>query len=369
MGENRKSRFEGIQVLRVVAALLVVVTHTTFYASERLDPGFPVWRFGAIGVDIFFTISGFVMMVATGSLTARSDGWKFFLMRRAVRIAPMYWIATTVKLLTLIAIPSVVLHASLNWGNIALSYFFLPSRNIDGSVEPLLGVGWTLIFEVFFYFVFALALRLRINVLYFSAAILTTFSLLTLVRPAGDWAPILVYFDPIVMYFLAGIVIAKYTQDGSVRGLIGGLSFVLGVIAIVEIVQASGGNALDRGHVLRAVIVVALTLVVVLLERFNHHGLPRVLLFFGAASYSLYLFHPLIAPLIPVILAKIGLVNAPLSVVASVAVVLLASALLYRLAEKPLTDLLNRRLPYVRPQAPAAVKTDPGHARTESSTR
>jgi peptidoglycan/LPS O-acetylase OafA/YrhL len=67
-------RYEGIQALRFIAALLVVVTHATFYVSERLVPGYPVWSSGAAGVDVFFVISGFVMVVSSQDLIGQPDG-------------------------------------------------------------------------------------------------------------------------------------------------------------------------------------------------------------------------------------------------------------------------------------------------------
>lgn len=156
--QNSSARFDGIQSLRLVAALLVVITHSTFYTHERLNSNIEVWRTGAIGVDIFFLISGFVMLITADRFIISKHGWKEFAARRLLRIAPMYWLATTVKLLTMLAIPSAVLHAKLDIGNVILSYFFLPSRNIDGQFAPLLGVGWTLVFEMFFYALFASAL-------------------------------------------------------------------------------------------------------------------------------------------------------------------------------------------------------------------
>src|SRR5262249_8314784 len=103
--------YEGIQSLRFFAAFLVVLTHSTFYASERLTQGIGFWPDGATGVNIFFVISGFVMVVSTAKLKSVADSWKIFVKRRIIRIVPMYWLATTLKLLAMILVPSVVLHS------------------------------------------------------------------------------------------------------------------------------------------------------------------------------------------------------------------------------------------------------------------
>ena len=157
-------RYDGIQVLRVFAALLVVITHSTFYASERLiNHNISVWKFGTIGVDIFFIISGFIMISASGVANSKPMSWKKFIQNRAIRIVPMYWLATTVKVFALLIVPSMVLHAIFDPERIFYSYFLLPQVNPDGRFEPLLGVGWTLIYEMFFYLVFTLGLFLKFN--------------------------------------------------------------------------------------------------------------------------------------------------------------------------------------------------------------
>ena len=58
MSVKQSHRFQGIQALRMFAAVLVVITHATFYAHERLDHSLAVWGRGTCGVDIFFVISG-----------------------------------------------------------------------------------------------------------------------------------------------------------------------------------------------------------------------------------------------------------------------------------------------------------------------
>lgn len=63
------NRFDGIQVLRIIAALLVVITHATFYASERLtNSNISVWGFGTIGVDIFFIIISIPIALIVASI-------------------------------------------------------------------------------------------------------------------------------------------------------------------------------------------------------------------------------------------------------------------------------------------------------------
>ncbi|MGB8899043.1 MAG: acyltransferase family protein, partial [Methylocella sp.] len=76
MASANKENYTGIQALRFLAAILVVMVHATLYTKERLDPTFGIWSPGAAGVDIFFVISGFVMVVSSRKLmTQPAGGW------------------------------------------------------------------------------------------------------------------------------------------------------------------------------------------------------------------------------------------------------------------------------------------------------
>ncbi|ROQ54801.1 peptidoglycan/LPS O-acetylase OafA/YrhL [Rathayibacter sp. PhB152] len=344
--------FEGVQALRFVAALLVVITHATFYAHERLDDSITVWNGAAAGVDVFFVVSGFVMAVTAGPFEVRG-GWRFFAVRRVIRIVPLYWVATTLKIASILVLPGAVLHAALTpWTGVA-SYLFLPARNPDGAVEPLLGVGWTLTFETAFYAVFALGLLLRRNVLVFASTVVLVVASGHLLRPVEDWPAWAVYFDPLVLYFAIGMAIGRIAGLPRARR---GLLLALGAAAAFTVVAALApeGISWQRDALFRKGIVTAAFVAVVLAEPLvrrlaSRRGADRVLrrplLALGEASYSLYLFHPLIGPVVPAALALIGLRAGVLSVVGTIAVSLVAGIVVHRWVERPLTRRL-RGLPY-----------------------
>ena len=95
-----RAKVESVQAMRGVAALAVVVLH----AREAIDrQGFidhplgsetsigELASLGAVGVDLFFVISGFVMALSASKL----DGWagtRRFLRGRVVRIVPLFWL-------------------------------------------------------------------------------------------------------------------------------------------------------------------------------------------------------------------------------------------------------------------------------------
>jgi exopolysaccharide production protein ExoZ len=144
----------NLQILRGLAALGVVFYHTAY-----LLPG--DWHTEFFGVSTFFVISGFIMCFITrdpegGDATARG-----FMMRRVIRIVPLYWLCTLALIVLLNRPPithgigAISAWASVNLPSLLRSLFFVPSETF-----PMLGVGWTLNFEIYFYVVFAFAILL-----------------------------------------------------------------------------------------------------------------------------------------------------------------------------------------------------------------
>lgn len=341
-------QFRGLQALRFIAAGSVLVHHSLFYAYERLDASVAVWGIGA--VELFFAISGFVAVVATRGFREHSDGWKHYIVRRGIRILPMYWAATTVKLLVLLLLPAAVLHAALDWPMIVKSYFLLPSMSVDGYVAPLLGVAWTLLYESFFAVVFAIALIIRWRPIFVSGVILSLCALASLLRPA-EFDPLLVYFDPYLIYYILGLVVGTFALRRSAWRFAAGMVWVYALHFILE------PTRLDI--LIRITVIAALLITMMLAER-HLERLPKIFVTLGNASYALYLFHPLIAPAVPELLAVLGIRVGWLAVLGSILVAIPASVLLYRFIEEPVTRWLQRVVPYgARPPRTAAAAPPP----------
>jgi len=164
--ERAPANFLAIQALRAVAALLVVLLHAFETWGERVDPAAPgvSWENGAAGVDIFFIISGFVMVISSRRLVDQAGAWLIFLRHRVVRIVPLYWLLTTLKVLAVVALGGVVLRTGLDFNFVAGSYLFLPVTDSARHFRPVLPVGLTLTYEFLFYLLFAAALAMRVDV-------------------------------------------------------------------------------------------------------------------------------------------------------------------------------------------------------------
>jgi exopolysaccharide production protein ExoZ len=359
-----RDSFEGIQVLRFVAALMVVGMHSTHYAVERLHINATIFSNGGAGVDIFFVISGFVMMISSQSQLARPDGWKEFMLRRLIRIVPLYWLLLSAKVVTLIWLPGALRDATIDPLAIVSSYLFLPSYNNEGEIAPILYVGWTLNFEMFFYALLAIAMAFQFNAYKFIAGVFSLCCLLAVIRNPG-WPALSFYGDTMVLEFGLGMLIARahiermrlpavvsvsrsdirsdnrsvsWSVSRSVSlpiGLIG-----LGCLGLLPVWESVPG--LSR-PIVWGVPAALIVLGVALINPTIKGRVPRVWLFLGSASYALYLIHPLVAPLAPSLLMRLGLPYVGVSVALSIVVSVLAAACVYQWVERPTSDYLRSR--------------------------
>jgi exopolysaccharide production protein ExoZ len=342
----------NIQYLRGIAALLVAVGHNLQLIQEKVYPHTnPFVRHfehaGAIGVDIFFVISGFIMLYISGQEPAGARSMAKFWGKRLVRVMPTYWILTTAVLaFYLTGIPKSTIAFSLDY--IGRSYLLLPVLNLDGNSLPILHVGWTLIYEMFFYFLFGLVLLARsAQRVWGLTAVMTGLVLAGVVLPTlrDESVVFWMYTSPLLLEFLFGIWIAKLWMLGYC--IPKPLAWVLLVVAFGLLAYWFTGHEPTRSFWsgIPAAIVVASALSLESVAKAKgliHRGL-KVL---GDASYSLYLVHAVLLYGISFVVRRmpIGTLESAIAVFVFAAVIEIAAAIVFfRLVEAPLTEALQRR--------------------------
>ena len=163
-------KLKSIQVLRGLAALLVVAYHVRAFEKTLISENGSseaAWISGLLtngyaGVDLFFVISGFIMVYITYDLNRDLRSAADFIFARATRIFPVWWFFALVALITL-TLSNTVLPggkgiAAVAHGQPFIPYLLKSLALIPQSAFPILNVGWTLIHEMYFYIVFALIL-------------------------------------------------------------------------------------------------------------------------------------------------------------------------------------------------------------------
>jgi peptidoglycan/LPS O-acetylase OafA/YrhL len=146
----------NIQVLRAFAAVSIVIVHTLLgihsYGFQSLNK----FNLDDFGVDIFFVISGFIMVFIQNNYKRNSID---FFIQRVKRILPIYWICNFIILLLFLLFPAIFNTLKINFDHFFLSLFFL-SQYIFLD-KPIIIAGWTLEYEMLFYFLFAIFINIK----------------------------------------------------------------------------------------------------------------------------------------------------------------------------------------------------------------
>ena len=147
----RKERhfFENLQELRGMAALLIVMSHIPFF--EKLIGS----SFGGYGVAIFFLLSSFLVAYSTqvGNIS--------FLIKRSIRILPVYYLMTFLTYILVMLKPSWFNTATANPIYLIKSLLFIPYVNPNGFVRPILDVAWALLPEVWLYLLYWIVMKVN----------------------------------------------------------------------------------------------------------------------------------------------------------------------------------------------------------------
>ncbi len=341
----------NVQVLRGLAAMMVVLFHAGGQSVDINIASRQHFAFGTSGVDIFFAISGFIMVVTSHSLWGLpGQWWDGFLKRRLSRIVPLYWFFTTLKLMILAALPWLALHSPIQAWYVSASYLFVPALNpLSQQIEPLLPVGWTLNFEMLFYVVFAIGMAISAKPLRVVFPVLILFAIVGLAR-SESWGPAATLLDPILLEFLLGACVGLAFLRGA--RLPAWLAVSMGVLALAALpslaalLNGHAGNTVNLWRLAYFGIPGALLLMsAISLEHAGWNAGPRSLaVLLGNASYAIYLSHGFIIPAIARICMKVKLgqpTTYVLLIVLSCVVSAVVGIVVHKYVEQPLLLLFR----------------------------
>ncbi|MEM0905752.1 MAG: acyltransferase [Pseudomonadota bacterium] len=345
---------QNAQALRAVAASMVVIHHIgSLYLTRELGIVWPTT--GAAGVDLFFVLSGFIMVYSTINGDQRPVP---FICRRIIRIVPLY------------ALVTLVVWAMINLGfqvnglirgvdgtveQLLKSLFFVPFERAWGDIVPLLTVGWTLNYEMLFYALLALSLSLRHWGNPFHTLLIILFALVGVGAFLGDGAPLALRFflDAILLEFAIGMVIGLAYRhitaiDASRSKRLGAMVVVIGVgaLAMTAVLGIDG----EVGGIVRVIVwglpAAAIITGALMLERAGVLWNNPFLLLQGDASYATYLVHMLVMQtsvwIIAIVLAPTSTALIVLIAGGLFVACLTAGTVLHLLVERPVTRLLRR---------------------------
>ncbi len=350
VSEKSKSKIRNltsIQVLRGVAVLMVGFAH--LHSIESKLGGqiiFGTWFLnGFAGVDLFFLISGFVMVYTTRNIVPSKAYIFRFLGLRLFRIYPLWWAVCGAIYIVFLVHPEWVYSSSNSHPDILKSFFLIPQNDL-----PFHAVGWTLIHELWFYAVFGLLILAPRKALF---PLLIVWAILTCLGALLQYKSpfILLITHPLTIEFIAGCLCALAIKHLPKQF---GLQYlILAILTLISALFAVGDNPNEffaNRHdrvILFTIPFATIILAMVSLER-NGTTFPRFFKSLGDWSYSFYLLH------VP-IFAFVGRVAAPFSsqqsiidniIIAIIAlgITIVSSAISYSIFEKPIAKLAHNLL-------------------------
>ena len=354
------NRLEALQALRALAAALVVLVHAGHTYSDKVsayDYALP-FDLGGHGVKLFFCISGYIIYSSSAGLNAGLSAVSFFARRRLIRIVPLYWTVTLIY-----AVKLAVQGQAPGWWEVACSLLFIPYTDAASLMRPVLGAGWTLNFEMFFYASLCVALLLTgaRRVL----AVATLFVGLLLARAAGltpiEYEPNSVAWgllvDPLLLYFLSGVLVGMLNSKlQALRGMPqswrSGMLWVVGLL-LTHLGLTLAGVLPTRGALAETLQLVVCTGALVLCvrpypssarESGRHERLRKLAVLAGDGSYSTYLVHGFVmGPAARVVSLLGGGISAGVFTAAMVVLCTVVGVLVFKGFESPLTHWLNQR--------------------------
>ncbi|MBV1918384.1 MAG: acyltransferase [Sphingomonadaceae bacterium] len=308
----------NLQGLRALAAMLVVLYHAL--TADVFGPG----RFG---VDIFFVVSGFIMVYATKQ---EFSGIRF-LAKRLIRVVPLYWSLTLLVFTVAVFAPHLLKATEVDFNQLIKSLLFIPFMKSNGMVHPTLFLGWTLNYEMFFYLLFSVFVVFP-NRLHTVICVSTVIGFLVILGHVLDGSVVFEFYtNAIMLEFVAGMCL----------GLISDRLRLAPIPALALAVAGLAGAAMLDGlvtHENRGLLFSPFALLVVAaavgVEKSGMRLKNPLLLLIGAASYSLYLVHPYVIGLVE----KLGI---PASWLVAIILSVCAAIVILYAIERPANRILR----------------------------
>lgn len=339
------TRLHNIQALRGLAALLVMLSHLLSidikYSGDPLLPAY--FEAGMGGVDIFFVISGFIMVY----VTQNRERWRGldiieFLYARITRIYPLYWFVSFALLAVYLVKPELVFSGAESDPNIIKSFLLWPDATL-----PLLQLGWTLIHEMGFYVIFAGLLFLGLKKLPYSLGL---WAVLVLTGHYAGWrelSPELnILFHPLSLEFIAGAYLGLLYPKLTANRLASKIVIMIALIGLLFSLKTYTHFPVDISRVvIFGTLAFAIVTSAAIFEKAKLYA-PKPFQNLGDWSYSLYLTHILTLSLLGRIwepFAKKGIIDNIIALTLISIAAIIVAAITYYVFERPMLQIFRKR--------------------------
>lgn len=328
------SNLKSLQILRAIAATTVVYFHIG-----------AIPKFGSFGVDIFFVISGFVMAMV---ISNGQDSYTFAV-SRLTRIIPLYWILTTFVLLLASIKPELFNSTTANLTNYLKSIFFIPYFKENGALNPMLPVGWTLNYEMFFYLCIWISIIASRKYYLLVTTLLLASVYLWFGKHTSNLAASQFFHSELLFEFIFGMLAFEAYRINFARKKYKSLLIFLAAgsytaMAIIETSEFEANRVLIYG-IPSVTLVLSLTHLEYLFS--NNNLITKILTTIGDGSYATYLSHFYVVEGIrKIFFRQLNLIDpyTPTGVSIILFLSLLVGHLIFNLLDKPLHKYFKGKL-------------------------
>lgn len=329
-------KLNNLQILRGISALLVCCFHLREGLTlGDLKIGEILFGKGSIGVPIFFVLSGFIMVFTTKKITLKKDTKNqiiSFYKKRAIRIIPLYYIL----IFAWIILGGSIFYyfEGIGLERLVYSLLFIPqNENL-----PVLYLGWSLNYEIFFYIIFGLSFFFKTKRYLFIIGFFVISYILGLIYNFES-AYLKMITSHLNLYFIVGILFGLYFGKYSIPKKIAVPICIIGISLFTAMIF----RIINVEYEIVVLTIVSLFVLSFLMfdYTFKIKG-NNFLIYLGDISYSLYLSHSFVE----VFLKKIN-INSKLTLpffFVKILLVIAISSLLYYFVEKKLTEYLKLKL-------------------------
>lgn len=299
---QEKDRLASLQIVRAVAMLLVLFAHIDIFSNAVLNSAFLFGIFrlgGGAGVDLFFVLSGFIITFIHRQDIGRKAKSVSYLIKRFTRIYPAYWIVNMIIIPIHFLFPQFGAGDERNFRKIIDSLLLLPQTN-----APVVHAAWSLTNEVYFYLLFGLLIfigfkkMLPLIILILIGTFIESFFSLSGINIFPD-PKIKLIFSYYNIEFLLGclsaFLITKYKINQRKVLLTIGIAFFLFMVIYERFMGDIESLRVYVYGIPSFFIITALSSYE--LNKFikiPDKWFPRLLVFLGNASFSIYITHQLL---------------------------------------------------------------------------
>lgn len=325
---ENQTKFEGqiecISILRAIAALGIALYHVGTFNDYIATPH--------AGVSLFFCISAFLMMYTT-----QKGVPDHYVLKRLIRIIPLYWIMTVLTFTAMQFIPSI---STGGIPEFIKSLFFVPyvrhALKSADVVRPMVGPAWTLYYDIYITFIFGVCMKISHKYRGLLAAGVCTILLMIQYKFGSEHPFLFILSQPWWISFIVGIGVfyaLRFVWNKRTKMSVQMLLCAAAVVALALMFLSDLNvyrNAILSG--------IALFCLVLALKK---QTMPGVITFFGKISFSFYLIHYYV---ILIVEKVIDLKAISIKSISAIAFILLTSIVLAGIANYLIEDKTSRFL-------------------------